>query len=44
LKKALKTIPAQIRLESTRALAWPKIVVLSTFPDAVADEDQGALE
>jgi len=44
LKKALVTLPSQIRLDSTRELARPKIAALQAFLDAVADEDHGALE
>jgi len=44
LKKAMGTLPAMIRLESTRTMAEPKIAALEAFLGAVAAEDQGALE
>ncbi|HEY3741578.1 MAG TPA: HD domain-containing protein [Bryobacteraceae bacterium] len=44
LKKMLVTLPPMIRLDSTRALAQPKIAALEAFLAAVAAEDQGALE
>ena len=44
LKKSLATLPAMIRLESTRELAGPKIAALEAFLTAVEAEDQGALE
>ncbi len=43
LKKTLETLPAMIRLESTRELAGPKIAALQEFLRAVEAEDQGAL-
>ena len=43
LKKMQETLPAMIRLESTRALAGPKIAALMEFLRAVEAEDQGAL-
>lgn len=44
LRNMLDTLPPRIRLESTRALAGPKIAVLAAFLDAVAAEDKGSLE
>lgn len=43
LKKMLATLPAMIRLDSTRVLAGPKIAALVEFSRAVEAEDQGAL-
>jgi uncharacterized protein len=43
LRKALATLPAQIRLETTRALAQPKIELLQAFLDGLAAESQPAL-
>jgi uncharacterized protein len=38
LRKALATLPAQIRLETTRALAQPKIELLRAFLAGLEDE------
>jgi uncharacterized protein len=38
LRKALATLPAQIRLETTRALAQPRIELLQAFLAALKDE------
>jgi uncharacterized protein len=38
LRKALATLPAQIRLETTRALAEPKIELLQAFLAGIEDE------
>jgi uncharacterized protein len=43
LERALGSLPRQIRLETTRALAAPKIGALKAFLAAVRDESQGAL-
>jgi len=43
LRKALVTLPAQIRLDTTRALAQPKIELLQIFLAALADESHPAL-
>jgi uncharacterized protein len=43
LRKALDTLPSQIRLESTRVLAAPKVAALRAFLEAVEAESQGAL-
>jgi uncharacterized protein len=43
LRKALATLPAQIHLDTTRALAQPKIDVLQTFLTALGAESQPAL-
>jgi uncharacterized protein len=43
LRKALATLPAQIRLETTRALAQPKIELLQAFLDGLQNESQPAL-
>lgn len=43
LRKMLDTLPAQIRLETTRRLAQPKIEVMRAFLDGVEEESQGAL-
>ena len=44
LQKMLIGLPAMIRLESTQVIAGPKIAGLERFLEAVAAEDQGALE
>ena len=44
LRKAVETLPQMIRLDSTRALAAPKIAALEAFLAAVAAEDQGVRE
>ena len=44
LNKAFATLPERIRLDSTRALAQPKLAALQAFITAVKEEDQGALE
>ncbi len=38
LRQALVALPAQIRLDTTRALAQPKIELMEAFLDGVADE------
>jgi uncharacterized protein len=38
LRHALRTLPAEIRLETTRALARPRIEVLQAFLEGVEDE------
>ncbi len=43
LKKALATLPGEIRLEATRALAQPRIEVLQSFLAAVASESDPVL-
>jgi uncharacterized protein len=43
LRQALAKLPAQIRLDSTRALAAPKIRILRDFLEAVESEARGAL-
>jgi uncharacterized protein len=43
LRKALATLPAQIRLETTRALAQPKIELLRAFLAGLEDEGRPAL-
>ena len=43
LRKALATLPAQIRLETTRTLAQPKIELLQAFLSAIEDEAKPAL-
>jgi len=43
LRKALATLPAQIRLETTRALAQPKIELLQAFLARLEDESQPEL-
>lgn len=43
LRKALATLPAQIRLETTRQLAIPKIQALEGFLNSLDDESQPAL-
>jgi uncharacterized protein len=43
LRTALATLPAQIRLDTTRALAQPKIELLQDFLSGVDDESQPAL-
>ena len=43
LRRALETLPNQIRLETTRLLAAPKIGALEAFLQAVGAESQGAL-
>lgn len=43
LRKALATLPGQIRLETTRALAQPKIELLRAFLAGVEDEGRPAL-
>jgi uncharacterized protein len=43
LRKALATLPAQIRLDPTRALAQPKIELLQAFLSGLEKESQPAL-
>ena len=43
LQKALEALPAQIRLDTTRTLAQPKIELLRAFLAALAAESQPAL-
>ena len=43
LRKALATLPTQIRLDTTRALAQPKIELLRAFLAGLADESHPAL-
>ena len=43
LRKALAALPVQIRLDTTRALAAPKIRILETFLSALDDESRPAL-
>jgi len=43
LRKALATLPAQIRLDTTRALSAPKIELLEAFLRAIDLESQPAL-
>jgi uncharacterized protein len=43
LRKALATLPGQIRLDTTRELAAPKIRVLESFLDGVAAESRPEL-
>lgn len=43
LRRALVSLPAQIRLDTTRALAQPKIEILQAFLDAVTVESQPQL-
>jgi uncharacterized protein len=43
LRKALAILPAQIRLETTRDLAEPKIELLQAFLSAIEDEARPAL-
>jgi uncharacterized protein len=43
LRKALATLPAQIRLETTRALARPKLELLRAFLAGLEDEGRPAL-
>jgi uncharacterized protein len=43
LRKALATLPAQIRLDTTRALAQPKIELLQAFLSVLENESQPAL-
>lgn len=43
LRKALATLPARIRLDTTRALAEPKIELLRAFLAGLEDESQSAL-
>jgi uncharacterized protein len=43
LRKALAALPAQIRLDTTRALAEPRIQLLAAFLAALADESKPAL-
>jgi len=43
LRKALLTLPAQIRLDTTRALAQPKIDLLQSFLDGLANESHPEL-
>jgi uncharacterized protein len=43
LRKALVTLPAQIRLDTTRALAQPKIELLQAFLAGLEDEARPAL-
>lgn len=44
LDKALATLPDRLRLDSSRRLAEGKVRALAQFLDALAAEDQGALE
>ena len=44
LQKVLKTLPPMIRLDSTGALAAPKIAAIEAFLSAVEEESHGALE
>jgi uncharacterized protein len=43
LRKSLSDLPSCIRLDSTRALAQPRIALLSAFLDAVDSESAGSL-
>jgi uncharacterized protein len=43
LRQALRTLPRQIKLESTRALAEPKLCILRQFLAAVQEEGRDAL-
>jgi uncharacterized protein len=43
LRRALATLPTQIRLDTTRALAQPKIELLQAFLNGVANESQPQL-
>jgi uncharacterized protein len=43
LQKALATLPARMRLETTRVLAKPKMELLSVFLAALADESKPEL-
>lgn len=43
LKKALATLPAEIRLDTTRTLAQPRIEILQFFLAAVSSESHPAL-
>jgi uncharacterized protein len=43
LKKAVETLPSAIRLESTRAIAAPRILALQLFLSALAGEAQPEL-
>jgi uncharacterized protein len=43
LRKALAVLPAQIRLDTTRALAQPKIELLQVFLDGLTAESQPEL-
>jgi uncharacterized protein len=43
LRRALATLPAQIRLDTTRALARPKIELLQSFLSAVETESEPEL-
>lgn len=43
LKKTLASLPAEIRLDTTRALAQPRIELLQSFLTAVASESHPAL-
>ena len=43
LRKVLMTLPAQIRLDTTRALAAPKIRLLDAFLSGLDEESQPEL-
>jgi uncharacterized protein len=43
LRKALRTLPAQIRLDTTRALAQPKIELLQAFLAGLENESKPEL-
>ena len=43
LRRSLETLPGQLKLETSRALAGPKIRILEAFLLAVEQESQGAL-
>lgn len=44
LRRALEVLPGQIRLESTRRLAGPRIAVMLAFLEAIGEECRGGLE
>jgi uncharacterized protein len=44
LERALEQLPGQVRLESTRALAEPRVATLRAFLAALVDEGQGELD
>jgi hypothetical protein len=44
LRKSLATLPAQLRLETARRLAVPKIAALERFIDSVDTESMNALD
>ncbi|MGJ5816220.1 HD domain-containing protein [Paludibaculum fermentans] len=43
LEKAMKTLPSQLRLESSKRLAEGKVRTLQVFLESLAIEDQGSL-